>query len=198
MNKAQLRRSMQESLKRLDAEDLTRRSRQVAEHVRRTDAWAEMDTLFCFLSMPGEIVTDSLILAARQAGKRVAVPLIEEGEIRFLEMPPGAPTPPRDKWGIPVPDPKWSAAEPARAGKVLVSAPGLAFDRAGNRLGRGKGYYDRFLARARASSAGLVVIGICFSEQLVPEVPHTDSDQRVDGVATDVETFLVDRAGLIR
>jgi 5-formyltetrahydrofolate cyclo-ligase len=148
--------------------------------------------------MPREIATHRLIRAAYAAGKSVAVPRIEGGDIRFLSMPPDAPPPPRDRWGIPVPDPAWPGLEPARAGKMLISAPGLAFDRKGNRLGRGKGYYDRFLSRARASGAHCMVIGICFSEQLVDDVPHDETDQQVDGVVTERETILFDRAGLIR
>ncbi len=191
MNKTQMRRAMQETLRRVTPTEMEQRSRAVAERLRQTRAWAEMDILFCFLSMPGEIGTGRLIRLAREAGKPVAVPRIEDGEIRFLDMPAGVPTPPRDRWGIPVPDPAWRPVDPARAGKVLVSAPGLAFDRSGNRLGRGKGYYDRFLARARAARAGLVVIGICFAEQLVQEVPHTETDQRLDGVVTEAETLLL-------
>jgi 5-formyltetrahydrofolate cyclo-ligase len=68
--------------------------------------------------------------------------------------------------------------------------PGLAFDRAGNRLGRGKGYYDRFLVRARRGGPGLAAIGVCLAGQLVAEVPHSALDQRVDGVVTDAETLL--------
>ena len=78
----------------------------------------------------------------------------------------------------------------ARAGRVLVAAPGLAFDREGNRLGRGKGYYDRFLARARAAAAGVSVIGVCLTEQLVTAVPHGERDQRLDGIVTENETII--------
>ena len=97
-----------------------------------------------------------------------------------------------------MPDPSWPVLDLARAGKMLVAAPGLAFDRSGNRLGRGKGYYDRFLSRARAAGAPLVVIAVCFSEQVVDAVPHAETDQPVDGVVTDTETLLMDRAGLIQ
>jgi 5-formyltetrahydrofolate cyclo-ligase len=191
MDKVQMRARMREMLRNLGAEELASRSLAAADRFRRTAAWAEMEWLFSFLSMPAEILTDALLSAARRGGRRVAVPLIEGGEIRFVEMPAGALTPPRDRGGIPVPDSSWAPVEPAAAGRILVSVPGLAFDRAGNRLGRGQGYYDRFLARARAADARLVVIGICFSEQLVDEVPHTGSDQRVDGVVTDTEIVLV-------
>jgi 5-formyltetrahydrofolate cyclo-ligase len=198
MNKPEMRRAMQGFLGAMSAADLASRSAKVAQRLQETGAWMWMDTLLSFLSMPREIGTQPILRAARGAGKPVAVPLIDGGDIRFLVMPPGAPPSPRDRWGIPVPDRSWPLLDLARAGRILVAAPGLAFDRSGNRLGRGKGYYDRFLLRARAAGARLVVIGICFSDQLVDEVPHSDADQAVDGVVTEAETLLIDRAGLIQ
>jgi 5-formyltetrahydrofolate cyclo-ligase len=198
MNKPELRRAMQEFLGSMSLRDLADRSGKAAGRLQGTVAWIRMDTLLTFLSMPHEIATDGMIRAADGGGKAVAVPRIEGADIRFLVMPPGAPLPPRDRWGIPVPDPSWPSLDLARAGRILVAAPGLAFDRTGNRLGRGRGFYDRFLARARAAGTRLVVIGICFSEQLVDEVPRTEADQAVDGVVTDTETILFDRAGLIQ
>ncbi len=84
--------------------------------------------------------------------------------------------------------------DPSRAARPLVAAPGLAFDRDGNRLGRGKGYYDRFLLDARRVSPAIAVIAVCFSFQLVEAVPHGPSDQRVDGIVTDTETIMTPRA----
>jgi len=198
MNKPEMRETMQAFLGAMSAADLAGRSAKVAQRFQETGGWTWMDTLLSFLSMPHEIGTQPIHRAARAAGKPVAVPLIDGKDIRFLVMPTGAPTPPRDRWGIPVPDPSWPVLDLARAGKMLVAAPGLAFDRSGNRLGRGKGYYDRFLSRARAAGAPLVVIAVCFSEQVVDAVPHAETDQPVDGVVTDTETLLMDRAGLIQ
>lgn len=62
----------------------------------------------------------------------------------------------------------------------LAVIPGVAFDAAGNRLGRGKGYYDRLLPRLAAFKAG-----ICFPFQLVDEVPAEPFDIRMDAVITN-------------
>ena len=191
MNKPEMRRAMLGLLGAMSPVDLANRSAKVARRLQETDAWTWMDTLLCFLSMRREIGTQPILRAARAARKPVAVPRIEEDDIRFLVMPPGARTPPRDRWGIPAPDPSWPVLDIARAGRILVAAPGLAFDRSGNRLGRGKGFYDRFLSRARAAGARLVVIGICFSDQLLDEVPSAETDETVDGVVTEAETLLI-------
>ena len=193
-----MRGAMKHFLAAMSPADLRDRSSRAADRFQQTGAWMWMDILFCFLSMPGELETDGLIRAARNGGRPIAVPLIEGGDIRFLRMPADAPPPPRDRWGIPVPDPAWAGVDPGPAGRILVCAPGLAFDREGNRLGRGKGYYDRFLSRARASGARLVAIGICLSGQVVAGVPHGAADQRLDGLVTEAETVLFDRDGLIQ
>jgi 5-formyltetrahydrofolate cyclo-ligase len=187
MSKAAMRKAMAAYLLGLGSAELAERSRLIAEAVAATEAWAAADTVLSFLSMPHEIDTAPLIAAARAAGKTVAVPRIEGGEIVFVVVPAAADLAelPRDRWGIPVPDPAWPVLDLARAARTLVTAPGLAFDRHGNRLGRGKGYYDRFLRRARAAARSLIAVGICFSGQVVAEVPTGPGDQRVEGVATE-------------
>ncbi len=66
----------------------------------------------------------------------------------------------------------------------LVLVPALAFDRKGNRLGRGAGFYDRFLASAQFRG---VAAGIAFCEQVVEEVPTHAHDVPVDMLVTDEE-----------
>jgi 5-formyltetrahydrofolate cyclo-ligase len=193
MNKRELRNTMKALLDDVAGADLAERSRRVARRLARTDAWKTADTVLGFLSMPHELDTAELLSAARAGGKRVAVPLIDGDDIRFLVVGSDPAALPRDKWGIPVPDPAWEEMDPTRAGRILVAAPGLAFDRNGNRLGRGKGYYDRFLARTRSVAESVTVIGICLSEQVVDAVPHEDHDQPLDGVVTEGETLLFPR-----
>jgi 5-formyltetrahydrofolate cyclo-ligase len=64
----------------------------------------------------------------------------------------------------------------------VVIVPGLAFDRSGHRVGYGRGFYDRFLATLRPDA---LTVGICFSVQLVDEVPHGQGDRPVDLVMTE-------------
>ncbi len=74
----------------------------------------------------------------------------------------------------------------------LVLAPALVFDRHGNRLGRGAGFYDRFLA---ATEFRGVSVGIAFSEQVVDDVPVHDHDVPVDILVTDEEIMRFDGSG---
>jgi len=61
----------------------------------------------------------------------------------------------------------------------VILVPGLAFDRTGNRLGRGGGYYDRLLECARKAGP-VTAVGICFEWQLQKDVPITTHDQQLD------------------
>lgn len=70
--------------------------------------------------------------------------------------------------------------EPYTGGFDLIVVPGVAFDRLGNRIGRGRGYYDRFLSK----HLGVRRIGICFDFQLVEAVPTEPQDIRMDEIIT--------------
>jgi 5-formyltetrahydrofolate cyclo-ligase len=71
----------------------------------------------------------------------------------------------------------------------LVLVPGIAFDFAGRRLGRGKGFYDRLLAEVRGHKCG-----VAFDEQIVAEVPEEPHDVRVDSILTPSRWHLCSRA----
>lgn len=66
------------------------------------------------------------------------------------------------------------------AARTVVIVPGLAFDRVGNRLGRGGGYYDRFLGRAALHPA--TTVGVCWSLQMIESVPTESHDVGIDWV----------------
>ena len=84
-----------------------------------------------------------------------------------------------DERGIPTP---WQGAPVVPSLIDLVVVPGLAFDARGNRLGRGGGFYDRFLRRLRRSATS---VGPAFDAQIIDAVPADDRDFRVDIVVTD-------------
>lgn len=90
-----------------------------------------------------------------------------------------------------VPEP--ALGEPVEAstlGTILI--PGLCFDRSGRRLGRGAGYYDRFLGEIPTPSTP-DLIGVCFDVQMVDRVPTEPHDQRVGRVVTESSLVVCDR-----
>ncbi len=95
-----------------------------------------------------------------------------------------------DELGIPAP--KHNVGEffnPEQGVYSLVLIPGLAFDRSGNRLGRGKGYYDRFLAQPGMENA--IKVGICWDLQVIQDVPVSAHDVTMDWVVTEEGIFEI-------
>lgn len=191
MDKAEARRRMKAVLAGIPRADLPGRSAIAAARLVSTSWWREAGAVLAFLAMPGEPDPSTAVAAARAAGTPVAAPLIVDGELEFRVIAGDAAHLARDGWGIPQPDPSWPAWVPAAASaRVLVVTPGLAFDVRLNRLGRGRGYYDRFLARLRAAP-GLecTAVAFCLDEQVVDGVPHDERDQLVDAIVTDRRTI---------
>ncbi len=189
MDKKELRREIRARLACLSAPERAARSAAVIARLTATDWWREAAVVLAFLPMPGELETWELVRAAREAGKAVAVPRIDGEELVFHRLDrPDAPLV-SGIFGIPEPAASLPVFRPeeARLDPVLVVTPGLAFDGRFNRLGRGKGFYDRYLQRLRAADGRVRVVGVCFSEQLVAEVPVDGHDQPLDGLVTDRE-----------
>jgi 5-formyltetrahydrofolate cyclo-ligase len=82
------------------------------------------------------------------------------------------------RWNLREPDLRTAMVVDPRA-IDLILVPGVAFTHEGFRVGRGGGYYDRFLAEPQLHARRL---GVCFARQLVPSVPLEAHDQRVDRV----------------
>jgi 5-formyltetrahydrofolate cyclo-ligase len=88
------------------------------------------------------------------------------------------------KWGLPEPPLDALRIDPADIDVVLV--PGVAFDTSGNRIGYGKGFYDRFLA---SLAPGTITIGLTYNETLYSEFLRDDHDIAVHFVVTPAEVL---------
>ena len=185
--KTSLRREIKQSLSLLSPVDFHVQGAGAAVLLRESPLWASYGAVFLFLSLPNEIDTRPLVETALEAGKRVFAPRIgqtDTGELKFYRVVPMDPVPGLvpGPFGIREPPPR----EPPGPADVpaLIVVPGLAFDRQGRRLGRGGGYYDRFLAGPEGACPGNRIIGLCMPSQLVREVPVEPWDRRMDGVCT--------------
>lgn len=93
-------------------------------------------------------------------------------------------------YGIPEPSEAESPIfDPAYGENSIVLVPGLAFDHHGNRLGRGKGYYDRFLSKPYMRDA--VKIGVAWSLQIVEKLEVKDHDVPVDWICTERQAIKI-------
>lgn len=132
-----------------------------------------------FLSFGDELDTGPLLTRLHADGFRLCLPAMQgKGQpLMFRQWSPGDALK-SVQWGIQEPAPD----KPVLAPDILL-VPLLAFDRTGQRLGYGGGYYDRTLAAFRALKPSLA-IGLAYDLQEVDAVPHLDYDQRLDGVLT--------------
>ena len=131
-----------------------------------------------FASTAHEISTQPLDALLRARGVQRAVPAIAEGALRFHALTGAAHELPVDKMGIPTPPPALPVV--ALAACDLIVVPGLAFDRAGRRLGYGRGYYDRALAGVALERC----VAILHDAQLIEEVPVDAHDVRLPRLCT--------------
>ena len=137
-----------------------------------------------YCSLSDEMPTEGLLRAVLESGRTLLLP--RRGSSQQLEFVAaddlGSLV--RGSFGVLEPPPS-VPAEPLRVDD-LVLTPGVAFDRAGIRLGRGGGWYDRSVA----PGLGLL-LGVAFAFQIVAEVPATSADRRMEGFVTEQEVWRV-------
>jgi 5-formyltetrahydrofolate cyclo-ligase len=196
--KAELRRRVRAVLAGLTASQIRRKSLSTAETLFASPWWAASSWIFCFMTLPGEVDTLSILERAWAEGRQVGIPRIRGGEILFHLYAPDAGLLAVNRYGIQEPLSEWPllAPEDAPPGGLLVVCPGLAFDRRLHRLGRGGGYYDRFLGNLRARPAArFAALGVCFREQLLDSLPVEARDQRLDALVCENGIITPARSG---
>ena len=131
-----------------------------------------------FCSLADEPDTSEALARWSAAGRRLAVPRVEGDVMRFYEYDPRTMRP--GAFGIAEPGLEARLCEPRELDLVIV--PGTAFTAAGARMGRGRGYYDKYFAQPEVHA---VKIGVCYAHQLVGELPSEPHDVAMDCVITD-------------
>jgi 5-formyltetrahydrofolate cyclo-ligase len=180
--KAECRQKARADLAAMDSTTRDAHSRSIVAAIQGWDGWRRARTVMGFLSLPEEPHLRELFEAGVRDRKRLAFP---RADWATNEMDPALV---RDfdrevvsaRHGIREPAAACEAADLAKIDLVLV--PGLAFDPQGHRLGRGGGFYDRFLARTELRAT---LVGICFEVQIAKEIPVETRDIPVEFLATE-------------
>lgn len=180
MTKAQWRTRMRARIGAMSAAARRTASARLARAVRRLPAYRRARWILFYLALDGEPETRPMMTQALADGKRVAAPitLTTRRMIRLAELTSVRRGLVMGPYGIAQPDPRRARRVDPRV-LDLVVVPGLAFDAHGFRLGRGGGYYDRFLATL---PPGVPRVGLCFRGQRVRRLPHAPHDQPVTTV----------------
>ncbi|MGA7973677.1 MAG: 5-formyltetrahydrofolate cyclo-ligase [Pseudolabrys sp.] len=137
-----------------------------------------------FMPMKTEINPLPLLKKLAQAGAQLALPAIKgRGHPLIMRAYAFGDEFARGQWGIREPKPEAPEVAPD-----IVIVPLAAFDRTGNRIGYGAGYYDMTLAALRAKK-NVTAIGLAFAAQEMPQVPTGARDERLDLVLTEREVI---------
>ncbi|MBO4639723.1 MAG: 5-formyltetrahydrofolate cyclo-ligase [Treponema sp.] len=169
---------------------LAEKSTAICKKIMTSPEFQAADEIFAYMALPDEVDLLEVIKQALQDGKKVALPKIiskEDGIMQFFYLDSQkalAQQTSNGAYGIPEPDENLPAA-PDPTLKTLILVPGRAFTKDGDRLGRGKGYYDRFLAKKRLPN--ITVAGVCFDFQIKKSLPVDDRDVKMDVVYTTLQ-----------
>jgi len=175
-DKGPLRTHYLKLLKEQNKEERLRKSRLIAEQFWKLPAIQKAQSILFYASLPGEVDTLAMIEKAFFYGKRVSLPIVEKNQRKLI---PTVILSMED-----VHESTYGIAEPHfHPDKALalmdldaVIVPGLAFDRLHHRLGRGKGYYDRFLSTLPET---VTTVGLAFDFQLTESLPTEAHDMRL-------------------
>ena len=172
MDKKELRRRIREQKRAMTREQIDSASQRLAQLLFETDLYKNASVLYGYMPYNQEVNTLLILERALRDGKRVAVPKVYGDTMNFIYLENLSQVAP-SSMGIPEP----IADEPiARDERALVLMPGLAFDKAGNRMGYGGGYYDKFLAAEPTHPT----VALCYDFQLVDTIPTDFYDIPVD------------------
>lgn len=155
----------------------------------------------CFVSMRDEVDTEPIFKACWGAGKVTFVP-VQVPERSVLESARRNPGDELAEGPFGVPEPPLHSRRAVSLREIdLVLAPGVAFDRGGNRLGYGRGYYDKFLisfgknfvknSRDEFARPAPAVIALAFGVQIVEEVPRDPWDVAMTTILTEQEIIRI-------
>lgn len=189
-SKSCTRSTLKESLALITEHDRLIASDAIASQVESLADYQDATTVLFYASMPSELSLDGLIERAIIAGKIVCVPAVDwdsktmsavqiESLDNNLQI---------GRYGLRTPCSDCKPLPDAHISLALI--PGLGFDPQGNRLGRGAGFYDRWIGDRLKNGGPLSLVGVCFDEQLVERIPTDPHDQPMDRVVTPTAQYV--------
>jgi 5-formyltetrahydrofolate cyclo-ligase len=188
----QLARTAARSARRaLSLEDRSAKAQLIRSHIVSSKAWAESNLVLTYFAAGSEVDLSGLLQMSVSPGPSTfGAPIVEGENMRFgcvRRGGDGSPQTTVGPYGLQEPD--GPPVELEHVGLVLV--PLLAFDLEGNRLGSGKGFYDRFFAANPVLKQRTEIMGVAFEAQRVEDLPTEPHDYRLDAVVTEagITTF---------
>jgi 5-formyltetrahydrofolate cyclo-ligase len=165
----------------LSAAERKEKSAKILAEVRSAPFYQVSRTILIYLSFREEVETGELAEAILSEGRVLLAPWCAGERLHAARVHSLSADTAPGMWGIPEPLPALRLPVPPQD-IDLILVPGAAFDRKGQRLGYGKGYYDRYLPALRRDA---VVCGLAFAAQLLEEIPAEAHDRAMDFLITE-------------
>ena len=176
MEKKELRKIIRQRKAALSCEERKRLSHEVCRKVMETEVWQEARTIFLYMAMDDEVDTRELIADGMRKGKTVVLPTCVGNDL-VLRVYEGEESMVSGAYGIM--EPTGRVMEEKDYGEIdLAVVPGVAFDKDGGRMGRGRGFYDRTLRKMPRCYK----MGVCWEVQMVEKVPMDEFDIKMNNV----------------
>ena len=177
--KSAFRRRMRSERLPMTSEERGRLSARVCERLREQGVWTTAGSVLLYFALPDELDLSALVDDALKAGKTVALPRFDPERNHYLAAVVLDPEADCRGGRFGIREPSAEAAILPLNQLDLVLVPGVAFDRCGHRLGRGKGFYDRLLEPVRG-----IKCGVAWDHQVDLEFPVEPHDVPMDCVVT--------------
>lgn len=155
----------------------------ILDKLLKSEIYKESINIFTFINYGSEVQTKSFISKAIEDGKKVFVPKTVKGtrDMKAVEISSLENLRP-DNWGIL--EPKTFDGEVDKQLLDLIIVPGVAFDRNGNRIGYGGGYYDRYFSNLNSA---IKKVALAYDMQVVKYLVSEEHDMKVDFIITEKE-----------
>ncbi|MBR1766972.1 MAG: 5-formyltetrahydrofolate cyclo-ligase [Bacteroidales bacterium] len=180
MDKAEVRKMMRERKRAVSPEEKLARSRTIMQRLEHTPDFAAARVVLLYWSMSDEVQTHGFVERWYRE-KTLLLPCVQGDDLVLRQYTGAECMVSGEQFGIGEPaGEEWTDL----AAVQLIAVPGVAFDSAGNRMGRGRGFYDRLLK----STPNAVKIGLAYDFQMLDAIPTEPHDVKMDRVLTDVPT----------
>ena len=173
--KSEIRKEIIKIRENLSRIEVLRKSEIISKKVVEDEAYKSIENILIYIDFKGEVCTKFIIEDALKNGKNIFIPKIEDDEMVFYKFE-GYEELESGYFGIL--EPKEGSVLFKGNCEFVVITPGVAFDKDNNRIGFGKGFYDRFFKRVHPFKK----IGVCYDFQMVTSCFPDENDERVDVV----------------
>jgi 5-formyltetrahydrofolate cyclo-ligase len=169
--------------KKMTKEEVQQKSQAILEQLIQLKEYKDSSCVSIYLSFANEVDTFMIINKMKSHGKKIVIPYTDASRVELIPVYLEDPSKDLTMSAFGYPEPIFERAVKAQIEDIdLVIVPGVAFDVTKNRIGFGKGYYDKYLSKMRPE---VKKIAVAYDYQVLESIPSEDHDVKMDYVMTE-------------